>query len=252
MRLADRVVSASEREEMLMAIADDPQAQALLAQFEATGHQLAGPFAFIANAPVPQHLVDLVMNAPAAEPKRAPRESQRAAAAREWLLGWLTPPRLSALAASALAVSVGIGVLLDRGSTSIAAGPFKIVQGRAEADGLLKRALETAVSGEVVTPRAGQETALGAEPQLTFKSRKGIYCRQYMLEEAGPASFGGIACREPGGTWVIEDHRQLPRNKSVLANDPRSVFVPKIDSMISGITFGVEEEREIVKRRWTD
>lgn len=258
MRFVDGDVTASEREVMQKEIENDPEAQQIVAQLRALAAEMSAKFAFVANSPVPQRLIDTIFQAPAggAAAMPASRGLQPAARPRstfnlsEWIGAWLSPPRLAMVAACAVA-AVGIGFLYQGGPAKHAAGTLRIADGRAEADGLLKRALETAKSNVVIPARAEESTVISAETRMTFKARSGNYCRQYLLEAPG-GHFGGIACREAGGKWVVTDHRPVAPAKSVLAGDPSAVFVGPISKLISGNPLGDSDEEKALARKWAD
>lgn len=255
MRLADKRVTAAEEERMREQIAHYPDARQELAMYEATSVSvLAGLHADVVNAPVPQRIVDAIMTAdiaPAA-PARATTTG-----APEGLLAdlfgrfsrLLTPQWAPAVATGLLVVGAGLGMLLQ----SALMKPSPAV----EAGGVLLRALDTARSGNVVAATPGREAPGNAETRLTFKANTNEFCRQYVTEEPGGQHFAGIACREPGGKWIVRHHAQIERrpsalDKTVPANDPLATLAPVISGLMAGDALGPDEEAAAIAKQWRE
>lgn len=277
MRLADGNVSAAERERMFEELAKDADARQRYAMFTATTPDaLAAPFAKIANAPVPQHLVDLIMAAskPGASTTKT-ASPQQPHVSREGLLAdlfgrfsrLLTPQWAPAFATGLLVVGAGIGALLQSALTrqapdTASVGPppavsVTLVRGRLEASGVLLRTLEKAGSGEAVVAIAGQEAPGHAEARFTFKATTHEFCRQYLAKDHGGQYFAGIACRETSGAWLVRHHVQIPkrpspREKGLPANDPVAVLAPEVDKMMGGDVMGREEEAAALAKQWQE
>jgi surface antigen len=208
----------------------------------------------VVNAPVPQRIVDAIMAAdiaPAA-PARA-----TATAAPEGLLAdlfgrfsrLLTPQWAPAVATGLLVVGAGLGMLVQ----SALVKPSPAV----EASGVLLRALDTAKSGNMVAAIAGREAPGNAETRLTFKAKSSEFCRQYVTEEPSGQYFAGVACRGPGGKWVVRHHAQIERrpsalDKTVPANDPLATLAPVISRLMAGDALGPDEEAAVIAKHWRE
>lgn len=253
MRLADGHVSGSEREEMLEKLAQDPSAQARLAAFAVAGGALAAPFAPIANAPVPRHLVELVLG------NAALRHASHPAAASwyERFLAAVSPRWVPALA-TGLVLAGGVAGWLLNGTIDRREplGSIAFADGRMQAQGVLARALETAASGQSVAAVAQREAAASVSLRLTFADKSGRYCRQYVLSLPNNAHYAGIGCREPDASWSVRYHvptspRPTADKKGVPASGDAAV-AGVIEAMSATDPLGPDDEARLLAKRWIE
>lgn len=185
MAYADGELAAAEHAAVEAAVAADPALAARVERFRAGRRLLKQRFDAVAEAPVPQALLDL-LQAPAARDKVVPlrpRASAPAAAAPRRT----RPVWPMALAASLLlALGLAGGGWLLRGPGAVAADPLVAV-------------LEQSPSGEL--RRAGEEEFLVL---ASLASADGRWCREYERGPAGGAMQRGLACRDADGGWQQE------------------------------------------------
>ena len=69
--------------------------------------------------------------------------------------------------------------------------------------------------------------------------------------------FAGIACRGPGGKWIVRHHAQIERRPSALgktvpANDPLATLAPVISRLMAGDALGPDEEAAVIAKHWRE
>jgi hypothetical protein len=269
MAFADGRLDETQRSHVQRDLADSAALRERLAAFSATkaDSDLWRVFDQPMREPVPQYLVDLVM-APTAlagvgqaaqvvKPKR-PSIVDRI---RDFLLAQ------SAAWSPALAYSVAVGAGLSLGWVLHAAqgmkAPIAVVDAGQHdglmADGSLRSILETAPSGPFGGKASGQVAARQVMPTLTFRSRDGVYCRQYEMTQPGQtATFNGVACRTAAGQWVVQTHVPSSGTAAVIdgkiqpaSGQPGSSPVEStVTQLIEGDAFGVDEERQLIAKGW--
>jgi len=181
----DGGLEAAERERIEQAIAHDARLAQRVAQQRARRDRLRGAFDDVLREPVPQRLLRAVRIAAPVGPAqiidlaRVRAERTRRGGSHRALVS-----RRFALAASLL-VGVGVGLLLQRFSTSGAL--TEMHDGTLLARGALLRALDEQPAG---APPAGAAVRIG----FTFKAKSGGYCRTFLINAHSP--LAGLACRE--------------------------------------------------------
>ena len=126
-------------------------------------------------------------------------------------------------------------------------------QGQIFARGPLKRALETAPSGEAVTLGHG-DTAYTIETVLTFRNRRQSFCRQYDVSgQAG--NYAGVACRSDNGEWRLEIHLAVappskPGDRIRPAGQTGSAVEDAVNNVIEGDAMGQEDEKALIRNSW--
>jgi anti-sigma factor RsiW len=143
----------------------------------------------------PQALVDAI--------RRTPPGGRRVAGPAPW-----RPYALPLAASLALAIGLGAGFLFIR-STPPAADALAL--GDVARDRALHQLLETQPSGSPVLIGSAGTHAQRLSVVATFADRAGRPCRE--VELIGPGSeapvAAAVACRNAGGTWVIEGATRL-------------------------------------------
>ncbi len=119
------------------------------------------------------------------------------------------------------------------------------------ADALLADVLESAASrGEGWDEL---EDGRRIRPVLSFSSLDGEWCREYLLAQ-GRESFRGVACRH-AGEWRTEilAAAEVPATggdyRPAGAAEPGAV-ASYVDANASGIPLSLEQEAELIARRW--
>jgi surface antigen len=185
------------------AIAADPKLAETVAALRADLAAVRAAYQEPMRAETPQRLTDAV------DAAFAKRRAGRGGTAG---LGALRHPAFAAIAASIIAVMVGIA-----GANYFAERSVEREIARLEAiraadqemmEAALKLALEKHVSGSPARWRNPDSGSTGmVEPVRTFKIATGQWCREYAnaVEFRGwrerRTTQRGIACREPDGTW---------------------------------------------------
>lgn len=201
-------------------VAADPALGRKAQAHRALGGRVRAAFDPVAEAPVPQRLLD------AARPRGAEVVdlAARRAAARPFSL----PMQWAAMAAT-LAIGVVAGSMLDSG----AAGPIARQDGQLVAAGTLEQALYTRL--------ASAPADQGARIGLTFRNSGGDLCRSFT-----DAGASGLACHQ-GGDWQIRGLFQAGEGQQGefrMAAGPDPRLGELIDSTIAGEPLGAEAERQ--------
>lgn len=269
------------RDETLMAIADgelehtsgklpaidqlSPEQRARLALFEKTRQPIGVLYREIEEEPVPQRLLDAVefVSQPHVRAASSGAGAQRALLLTRFFVAWLEAPAMRTAFAALAGMAVGVGgVLLATGGdeersihSQVPAGLFRVAgDGRVVADGALKRALETSVSGKGGVRVDLNGSRLQVDMRLTFLSAYG-YCRQYELETDHTQPLAGIGCRQNDGIWTIQ--MQLPMTGDGRANSGMRIASTStellsdiVDKMSIGDAFDASEEGDAIARGW--
>jgi hypothetical protein len=259
MQFADRTLGAAEHARVARVVEEDPVIRRRLDAFLGTGRELADPYTAILNAPVPRHLVNIVVGdrrSEAARPASAPRAEGswmeilgRVLGVRGGSFGW-TP----AVACGAVVAGVAIGWFAhDRGASTIAGTELVALRGgRIVAQGALANALETSPSRLKVAVSDGRDDFV--KVQASFTRRGGGFCRQYEIARVDRSAFTGIGCRGADGTWQVEF--SAPTRISPEADGFSRPVADKVtiaavlEGMTDGVTFDAEEERGHIERKW--
>lgn len=242
---ADGELDPKTREDVMRAVAADPELERKLAAHQRLRDTLSSHFAPIAGQPVPEHLKALLEKREAApEPPRvvslaavrAERDEQRARQ-RRWLPGW---GNMAAIAAT-LVLGLAVGQNLNPGS-----GPVAVEGGAMVAQGQLATALDTrlASAGQEGVGQEGAGTRIG----LTFRSKAGDICRTFDGE-----AMSGLACHR-GGNWKLEQilpgAAEATAYRQASASDPR--LAASVQDMIAGQPFDAKSERIARDKGWTE
>lgn len=181
----DGELDAAERDRIERALEADPLLARRVTQQRALRARLRGAFDGTLHEPVPQRLVQAArLVAPQAAAKVIDLASARADRQRRDRTdrGWLYSSRI-AIAASLL-VGVGVGLLIERLSSS--GSLTELRDGTLLAHG----ALSVALNSQLASNGNAGPVNIG----LTFKARDGAYCRTFAIKEGQP--MAGLACRE--------------------------------------------------------
>lgn len=185
----------------------DPELRARLLPFELTRARLPGLITGALASPIPDRLVETILNAPIGSTAKAGYASRPPQPSLFSRLASALLPEMPAFAgAFALAASVALiaggGFMAARlvPGTGIAQ-PEAASDQEAIASGPLREALETVASGSRF-----ERGLLQVTPVLTVRDHDGNFCRQYVLQRAGAEPFAGFACRTGAGRWSIAFH----------------------------------------------
>jgi hypothetical protein len=123
--------------------------------------------------------------------------------------------------------------------------------GTPSADDLLAQVLEHAPSR--AEGWEGLTDGRQVRPVLSFASKEGTWCREFLLTETG-ATFRGVACRS-GGSWRTEVLSDALRPGVGSVYRPAgaagaAVVESYINAHADSIPLGVEEEADLINRNW--
>ena len=270
MAFADGQLNALTRAKVEATLQGSPGARRRLAIFRATGAPLAKLYEQPMAEPVPQHLIDFVMNhRPPAPVLKAGRSEEDVAQSLKWfarkarmlaagVAGWLDAPaprtvrwQLAAASLAVLAIGAGAGFSLRDGAGS-QDGLVAFDDGRIFASGALLRVLETAPSGQDSRIGGVRGEAVTMRAALTFKSTQQTYCREYEIETPANGGFAGLGCRERDGRWAIEVNIRTggAANGIKTAGRERVALDTMVDRLMEGIAFGPKEEAAAISSGW--
>ncbi|RTL66451.1 MAG: hypothetical protein EKK41_18695 [Hyphomicrobiales bacterium] len=261
MRYADRALSADEHSRITKLIAEDASIRARLAVFTETGRGLAEPFNIILNAPVPQHLVDIVVGTRRSEGARGTSGGRGQAFWRDVVdslsfgVGRSSFAWAPAAACAAIAISIAIGWFAHglAGDAGSASDLFALRDGRLIALGSLARVLETAQSGRAIQIAGGDATSI--KVRLTYRTQAQGYCRQYEIARTDGGRLAGNGCRSVDGTWYLTFTAPLDASKTApgtgIAGDASAILDAIVKQTAVGDSFGHEEEDEALGRKWS-
>lgn len=234
---ADGELDPKGREEVMRAVAADPELERKLAAHQRLRDRLAGNFAAIAQQPAPERLrallekreatpdVPKVVSLAAVRAERREREGRRR---------WLPATGNMVAIAATLVLGLVVGQTLNFG-----AGPVAVKDGAMVAQGPLVAVLDTKLAS------VGQDRA-DTRIKLTFRDKAGDICRTFEGE-----AMSGLACRKDG-VWKLE--QLLPGTlettayRQASAGDPR--LAASVQDMIAGQPFDAKAERIARDKGW--
>jgi hypothetical protein len=235
MAYADGELDLVARAEIEAAMARDPEVARAVERHRATAEQVRGAYAGVLAEPVPDRLAALVAQPVAATvvDLAARREARQPAAVRARLPAW-------AAMAAALAVGLFVGILATRES----AAPYASVDGALVARGALDSALDSQLA-------SGSTDAPGVRIGLSFRDRKGDYCRTFQLRDG--TSIAGLACRS-GESWQLQVLAAAPAHEGDLrpASAMPVAVLQAVDAVIDGEPLDASAEAAARAGHWRD
>lgn len=261
MAYVDGALDANATARVEAALAADPAERERLRPYEITRNELARCLDAALDGPVPDRLIDTILNAPMAAPRRARVEPAWSDRLRN-LLFPAVPGFASgmALAASVLAIAgagwlAGSVMRAPAGGQAESGAVIAVVDDALYASGALQAALDTTASG------ASFEAGLvKVTPSLTFRTKDGQICRQYTVAPAGRDALAGYACRTNFKRWSVAFHAAAPKGGSAAeggeyrpAGDTYfAALEAAIDKTIDGTTLKPSEEEALIVGGWSD
>ena len=225
----DGELTGAEAAEMEAKVAADPELTRLAEEHRALKSRLRSAFDPIAEAPVPQHLLNAVRR-----PQAQVIDFQAAKKARETRGSWRPAVQWAALAAT-LVFGFFAGTLTPRHSEA----PVTVQDGAIYASA----SLDTALSHQLASAPAGGPVRIG----LTYRDQTGTICRTFTGEKSS-----GLACRN-GSRWQLRGLFPAPEGQSdayrmAAGMDPNLASL--VDSTISGDPFGPAQEKKAQQQGW--
>jgi len=258
MAYADGQLDGAERARVKKLVARDPEANARLEVFQATGQDLAFVFDEHMNSPLPEKLLRLALYAQPLPAKTGRSTFGQFADTLRNLIRPAHPFGLAAASAVTLFAGIGVGWLLHGGAGESGSPMSELVQveseGRTAARGPLSVALNSLPSGrETLVPFAAGKV-LRMAVKLSFRNHAQDYCRQYEAGLAGSENYGGIACNS-NGRWDIKLQAQLaPAQRSAERTAPagskNSALEGAVVSWIDGDALDQQDEDALILGGW--
>jgi hypothetical protein len=224
----DGELDAAEAAQVEAAVATDPRLAERAAQHRAMQAHLKAAFEPLADAPVPEQLLEAVRKPPhvnlvdfAHAKKRRERH-------------WPSVPQWGAMAAT-LAVGVLIGTIVPHQRE---AAPVEVQGGRLYAASALEHALDT----ELASAPSGA-VRIG----VTFRNQAGAICRSFTA-----SASSGVACRDDG-RWQLRGLFAAPEGQAsdyrmAAGMDPNLAAL--VDSTMAGEPFDASQEKQAKQRGW--
>jgi hypothetical protein len=239
--LLDGALSREEAEALRRRLSAEPPLARRLEELRRVDEVVRGAYASVAEEPTPRRIVDLVRG----EARVVPLNARASSGARRFAL--------PLVAAAGLAAGFLIAFLALRGGAPPGPPGLLADSGSVEERSPLHDVLETLPSGE--TRDLGN--AWSATPRLTFRSTEGLACRRVELAGAG-RSVDAVVCRREG-VWRAEliGYAPAPNATGDGLYHPATGGTPSrvdeaISPMMQGRPFGREDERDWIRRGWSD
>lgn len=225
----DGELTGAEAAEMEAKVTADPGLARLAEEHRALKSRLKGAFDPIAEAPVPQNLIDALRR-----PQAQVIDFQTAKKARETRKSWRPAVQWAAMAAT-LVFGFFAGTLTPRHNEA----PVTVQDGALYASASLNQAL----GGQLASAPANGPVRIG----LTYRDQSGAVCRTFT-----EAKSSGLACRN-GARWQLRGLFPAPEGQSdayrmAAGMDPNLAAL--VDSTISGDPFGPAEEKKAQQQGW--
>jgi hypothetical protein len=223
----DGELGAADAAEMEKRVDASAELSKLAAEHRSMQARLRGAFDTVADAPVPERLLDAVRSSPAQVPDLGDARRARDMRRRRSLPYW-------ASIAATLVVGVFVGTLIPDWVDP----PVQVQGGAMYASASLDRALTTQLAS---TPEG--DIRIG----LTFRDQAGDLCRSFTQPKAS-----GLACRD-GNRWAVRGLFAAPEGQAgtyrmAAGMDPNLAAL--VDSTMSGEPFDAAQERAARQRGW--
>ena len=194
MAYADGTLDSEAQEAVEARLAESPELRDLVERMQRSAELLAEAFDAPMKEAPPQALIDTILGEQSNVVSLGRRQSRGT---------WGQWGGLSIAASIALAVGIGIGSWVLGPGTGLQGNTYLAV-GPVPQDSVLHQVLETRPSGDALTLGSGGQKMVTV---LTFRDGAGRPCREVEMVHADltdlPAEVG-IACRDGGGTWIME------------------------------------------------
>ena len=234
MAYSDGELDLVARAEIEAAMARDPKVAEAVERHRALAAKLRPAYDAVLAEPVPDRLAELVATPGSAAIVNL--AAKRRASESAMRVGRRRLPQWAALAASVV-VGLFAGVLLMRGADA----PYEET-----ATGLVARGeLDKALTSQLAS--AGDDA--GVRIGISFRDRKGDYCRTFHMHREAPVA--GLACRG-GEEWRLQVLATAPAHEGELrpaAAMPMAVL-HAVDAAIDGVPLNAASERAARDKGW--
>ena len=266
MASVDGEATLAEQRSLREALARDPSVAADVDVFRRTGRSLGRMYDDIATAPVPEHLIRVVMETPmgparsnvSAIPARAAQPNRTAQSGRSKWRDLLASWEMPALVFAASATAFVAGGFLMPGSAAMAPGAGN--QGAAQV-AALEWLRPSAALGEALTvANTGAERQLSTKSGTlsvrvveSFRDQAGTPCREFEAQGAsGPRQYG-VACHEGTG-WQLKAVFEGPARTGSTTTAGPGELSELLDTAAGRIRSGdalpAAEERKLIDGGW--
>ncbi len=258
MSYVDGELGNADRARVEAHVAQSDDSIARLEIFKATGRRLGDLYLAPMVEPVPQHLVDAVLQGvvaekpPAAEPAKiiafnAARRLRPSASSHTWMRA----------AACVTLLAAGVGVFVQSNRVDESFGLAKSAEGARIAGVDLAAVLDTSASGSSAE-KIIQGMPSHIEPILTFVSSSGDYCRQYAIGLKSETGLRGVACRDGAAHWRVEAQvlfggqgaRSKTTDYKLLGRQVAKEIETVVDRLIAGDALGGDAEATLIRGGW--
>jgi hypothetical protein len=224
----DGELDAAEAAQVEAAVAADPRLAERAAQHRAMQARLKAAFEPLADAPVPEQLLEAIRN-----PSHA-NVVDFADAKKRRERHWPSVPQWGAMAAT-LAIGILIGTIVPHQRE---AAPVEVQGGKIYAASALEHALDTELAS---APRGAVRIG------VTFRNQAGAICRSFTA-----SASSGVACRDDG-RWQLRGLFAAPEGQASdyrMAGGVDPNLAALVDSTMAGEPFDASEEKQARQRGW--
>jgi hypothetical protein len=235
MAYVDGELDDSARKQVELVIAEDPEVARRIAKHQVLRGRLHSSFATVLDEPVPQRLVSLVRTAAAGPGQPQVLQFRRKPAVRRSWPQW-----------ASLAASFALGALVWHFTArQYLSGPITENHGQLVAAGALARALTGQLAAE-------QDAAAATQIGISFRSKRGDYCRTFLLPDA--TGTAGLACRQ-NDQWTVQvlAHADAPMRSGQYRQAASSVpltVLRAVDDSIAGEPLDAAAEKQARAADW--
>lgn len=226
MAYADGELDPVSAKRLERAIANEPDADALVARHRELRETLARAFDPIATEPVPERLRAAVAPLKVVNLAAVRAERQNRRRLGVWSVG------------GAMVASLALGLIL--GGRIGGDAPFASQGGMLVASGNLEHALDTQLASD-------QDSAATTRMLVSFRDQSGAICRTFTT----PA-LGGIACRNKEA-WVLRETRRrsaVPSTEYRQASSGDAALMAEAEATMSGEPFNAATETRARQSGW--
>lgn len=270
MAYADGELDATEAETVRAYLTTDAAARAEVESLRRTAALAKAAFEPIAHAPVPDRLIDAVLQAPTAPPVQAPAPQASktspsnvvplSQARRSGVRSFTSLMPMAAAACLTLLVAGAAAFWWHENVSPTATSQQLIALGPVSQGSALAEVLEAQPSGVMRAADAANTTRVGVV--ATFRDKANRVCREVEVllgaSEHRPVS-AGVACREatPAGTWIVEGAARVAQAPTASGEG----YVPSgaaesdaLDGLLrilgAQASLSPEDEQALLQRQW--
>lgn len=232
------------------ALASDDALKARLARLHRANRAVREAYGAIDETPIPEAVLGLLKTNGGAKPHSgdviAFPKFPLAKAASHW------PAAMAASLALLAGLMIGLYGPFDRSASGDA--PAMLVAGDILPDNPIFAALNDGASGVAVNIHSDTDRNLYLQPILSFRSRDGGYCREFLMSDSVAATHS-VACKS-GEAWRINVAVRSPaidlgkEAYRTASSSPDPLIDNYVGQIISGDAFDMETEKSLMAKDW--